>query len=249
MSRALIARDPDLGRLVDDGYSVGIEGNHLVVRDVPYVDESRQIRFGFVAYPVELSGDRIVSQTDHRLWFGGFRPCDEAGRPLNLANPEQRHITNELVAEFMLSSKPGPAGGRPDGGYPDDYSKVTSYVRILSHPAMALDASVTATPGSVWSEDDTEGPFRYRDTASSRAGLSHMNAKFTGERIAIVGLGGSGSYILDQVAKTPVDEIVLIDGDTFDNHNAFRAPGAASLDDLRTRPMKVDYLGDRKSVV
>ncbi len=57
----------------------------------------------------------------------------------------------------------------------------------------------------------------------------------------IVGLGGSGSYILDQVAKTEVDSILLIDGDTFDNHNAFRAPGAPTLDTLRTRPPKATH--------
>jgi molybdopterin/thiamine biosynthesis adenylyltransferase len=58
----------------------------------------------------------------------------------------------------------------------------------------------------------------------------------------IVGLGGTGSYILDQVAKTEVDSILLVDGDHFDNHNAFRAPGAASLETLRSRPNKAAYL-------
>lgn len=58
----------------------------------------------------------------------------------------------------------------------------------------------------------------------------------------IVGLGGSGSYILDQVAKTEVDSILLVDGDTFDNHNAFRAPGAPTLETLRERPGKAAYL-------
>jgi tRNA A37 threonylcarbamoyladenosine dehydratase len=45
-------------------------------------------------------------------------------------------------------------------------------------------------------------------------------------------MGGTGSYILDLVAKTAVMEIHLFDGDDFNQHNAFRAPGAASLEDL-----------------
>jgi tRNA A37 threonylcarbamoyladenosine dehydratase len=57
----------------------------------------------------------------------------------------------------------------------------------------------------------------------------------------LIGLGGTGAYILDKVAKTPVPEIRLFDGDEFLNHNAFRAPGAPSLDQLREAPMKVDY--------
>ncbi|WP_292216137.1 ThiF family adenylyltransferase, partial [Mesorhizobium sp.] len=49
-------------------------------------------------------------------------------------------------------------------------------------------------------------------------------------------------YILDFVAKTPVREIRLFDSDEFLTHNAFRAPGAPSLEELREAPRKVDYL-------
>jgi hypothetical protein len=59
--------------------------------------------------------------------------------------------------------------------------------------------------------------------------------------VAIVGLGGSGAYVLDLLAKTPIREIHLFDGDVFSQHNAFRAPGAASLAQLQAAPMKVDY--------
>lgn len=44
------------------------------------------------------------------------------------------------------------------------------------------------------------------------------------------------------MAKTPVREIAIFDGDTFLQHNAFRAPGAPSADQLRELPAKVDYL-------
>ena len=42
------------------------------------------------------------------------------------------------------------------------------------------------------------------DTASARAGLIGLNRKLVGESVGIVGLGGTGSYVLDLVAKTPV---------------------------------------------
>src|SRR6185369_11454730 len=74
-----------------------------------------------------------------------------------------------------------------------------------------------------------------------RAGLADLNTKFRGHKIGIVGLGGTGSYILDQVAKTWVDTIALFDGDFLDNHNAYRAPGAADIEDLRRRPNKAEY--------
>ena len=60
-------------------------------------------------------------------------------------------------------------------------------------------------------------------------------------KVTIVGLGGTGSYILDLIAKTPIREIHLVDGDKFVQHNAFRAPGAASFETLGQSPSKVDY--------
>ncbi len=47
--------------------------------------------------------------------------------------------------------------------------------------------------------------------------------------------------MLDLLAKTPVARIDLFDADLFEQHNAFRAPGAPSLNELRQRPRKVDY--------
>jgi molybdopterin/thiamine biosynthesis adenylyltransferase len=63
------------------------------------------------------------------------------------------------------------------------------------------------------------------------------------DKIAIVGVGGTGSYVLDLVAKTPVKEIHLFDADKFSTHNAFRAPGAPSVDELREQRLKTRYLG------
>ena len=238
MSTAPLARDADLRRLLDDGYDVTLVGGHLVVRNIPYVTAEEAVAYGALAYPVAVSGDRIVSETDHRIWFVGTQPCNERGRPLSCANPEARGITADLHASFMLSSKPS------SGSYPDQYTKVTAYARILSHPAMAIDAGATATPGAAFQEVEDDLPFRYRDTATTRAGLTVLNRVFRDQRVAILGLGGTGGYVLDQVAKTPVPHILLVDGDVFDNHNAFRAPSAASLERLRDRPNKVDYFAD-----
>lgn len=84
---------------------------------------------------------------------------------------------------------------------------------------------------------------KYPDTNSARAKIADLNEKFFGLKIGIIGLGGTGSYILDHVAKTPVDEIHLIDGDDFELHNGFRMPGAINGDFLDKNPglKKVDY--------
>lgn len=235
MSTEPLARNADMARLLDDGYDVVIQQGHLIVRHIPYVTTTRTIAYGFLTYPVTVSGDTIVSGTDHRIWLGAETPCDEHGRPLSIAHPDAHQVTTTQTADFMLSSKPGPHG------YPDEYSKVVTYARIISQHAQALDPAATATPGAAWQETADESRFQYRDTASSRAGLAAINTRFHGHRVAIVGLGGTGSYIADQIAKTEVDSLLLIDGDTFDNHNAFRAPGAPTLEELRNRPTKADY--------
>ncbi len=85
--------------------------------------------------------------------------------------------------------------------------------------------------------------FKYPDTNSSRAGIEKLNYKFRGLKICIIGMGGTGSYILDMVSKTPVAEIHIYDGDIFQLHNAFRAPGAtpAAKFDEQDELNKVDY--------
>ena len=81
----------------------------------------------------------------------------------------------------------------------------------------------------------------YPDTASSRAEITFISQRLKKNRIAIIGLGGTGSYILDLIAKTPVEEIHLFDDDKFQNHNAFRSPGAPSLEELSQSITKVDW--------
>jgi hypothetical protein len=136
----------------------------------------------------------------------------------------------------MLSSKPGPQG------YQDYYQKMSTYATIIAGAAAAI--SPGATPRLFRQPDaEDESVFNYLETASDRAGVGALTARLEAERIAIVGVGGTGSYVLDQVAKTPVREIRLIDSDEFLQHNAFRAPGAPSIDNLREVQKKVDYFG------
>jgi len=79
------------------------------------------------------------------------------------------------------------------------------------------------------------------DTASSCSGISALSARVAGQHVGIVGLGGTGSYVLDLVSKTPVARIHIFDDDSFDQHNAFRSPGAASTTELAERRSKVEH--------
>ncbi len=75
--------------------------------------------------------------------------------------------------------------------------------------------------------------------ARRRCGRTPLIRSGDGRPPRIAGFGGTGCYILDFVAKTSVAEIHIFDRDLFSQHNAFRSPGAASIEELRAKPPKV----------
>ena len=109
---------------------------------------------------------------------------------------------------------------KPQGNYTDYYHKFTRYIQLLSAEAQAVDPTATAATFRKVAPD-WHGVFNYADTNASRANITGLSDKFVDQRVGIVGLGGTGTYILDMVAKTPVKEIHLYDGDVFCQHNAF----------------------------
>jgi hypothetical protein len=240
MSHKLIDLNEDLRKLRDDGYNVDIHAAHLVVRDVPYVNDKREVRRGILVTSIDTNGDIVNRPSDHTIKFSGEYPCTSAGEPIagiRHGSGEVR-ISESLTTHHSFSSKP------PRGYYESYYEKIRTYVAILSGHATTLDPSVMARTYQVVTPEDDDSPFEYLDTASALADINMITRKLAVERLAIVGLGGTGSYVLDLLAKTPVKEIHLFDDDKFSSHNAFRAPGAASKGDLHKQPLKVDYLKD-----
>lgn len=238
MSRALFSLNPDLARLRSEGYFIRIKGNFLVTLEVPYVNAQRQVRFGTLISTLDLAGDRTRKPETHVMNWDGDFPCNADGTPLqgiSLAAPNT-DLGYGLTARYSFSSKPS------DLGYADYYAKMSTYATIVSGPAAVLQPGISPRVFRGGEEEDEASVFNYLDTASSRVGIGALASKLEEEVVAIIGLGGTGGYILDFVAKTPVKRIRLFDGDDFLSHNAFRAPGAPSLEELRDAPKKVDYL-------
>lgn len=239
MSQQLISRSDDLTRLRNDGYNVAVKDGFLLIRDVPYVTPSRTVERGMLISSLTLAGDRTTTPDTHVVFFAGDTPCHSDGRPLTeLIIGGANALTVDLSANFQFSHK-------PVGGYPNYYEKMTAYARILTSEACVLEPLATPMTFPVVSDEDPDSPFHYIDTASSRAGIAAINDRLHLGKVAIVGLGGTGSYVLDLVAKTPVSEIHLYDGDLFLQHNAFRSPGGPSRDELERAPKKVDYFAAR----
>jgi hypothetical protein len=238
MSRPLIDRSPDLKRLRDEGYDIQIIHGYVVLRDVPYLNAQHEIKRGILISSLAMANDVTVRPDTHVAMFAGDYPCHADGKPIErIRNGDiNTQIGESIVAKYTFSAKP-----KPKESYDNYYDKLSTYADILSGPAQTLDANITAKTFPVVREDSLDSIFKYVDTASSRAEITAISSKLTLGKIAILGLGGTGSYVLDLVAKTPVREIHLFDGDTFLQHNAFRAPGAASGDELAEKLSKVAY--------
>lgn len=241
----LVRSSPDLARLVQDGFAVRIVNGFLVVDDIPFVDAAAQIQRGSLLCPLDLSGATTAPPSTHVMCFVGGVPFDKNGQTIDgLVNDgvEKWAATPELTASCGFSQK-------PDGGYTDFYEKVTYYAAMIIGHAQAIDPGASPYTYKPVQTDEDDGVFLYVDTFSSRAGITELNRLLALEKIVIVGLGGTGAHLLDALAKTPALTIHLYDGDFFHTHNAFRAPGAASIEDVSANTRKVDYYTARYSVM
>lgn len=233
----LVRNSPDLARLVQDGFAVRIVNGFLVVDDIPYVDDAAQVQWGSFLCPLDLSGTTTAQPTTHVMCFVGGVPRDRNGRPIkDLVHDgvEKWSARADLTAACGFSQK-------PEGGYVDFHEKVTYYTAMVISPAQAVDPTASPYTYKPIETDEDDGVFLYVDTFSSRAGITELNDLLALEKVVIVGLGGTGAHLLDGLVKTPARTIHIYDSDSFRTHNAFRAPGAASLDDLEAGLTKVEY--------
>jgi hypothetical protein len=236
MSHQLINLSPDLKRLWDEGIDIEIKNGHLLVHKVPYLNSSKEIKYGTLVSTLNLAGNVTCKPETHAIYFIGDAPCHKDGSVFSeiIHSSANKELVENVVVNHLFSS-------RPQDGYSDYYEKICTYINIIPAPAKSIDDSVTEKTFKVIKPDGPESVFKYFDTNSIKAEISTIAMKFENQKIAIIGLGGTGSYILDLVSKTPVKEIHLYDGDIFFQHNAFRAPGAISIEQLREQKRKTDY--------
>lgn len=238
MSRKQISLSPDLKRLRDEGYDIEIRAAYLLVKGVPYVTPNKEVKRGTLVSKLTLAGDVTARPDNHVIMFVGEEPCHWDGSPMHaLVNQRQQtNLDNGLTVNFSFSQKPARRY------YENYHEKVTTYAAILTSQAERLEPGIRADIYRVEEpEADDNSPFNYLDTASSGAEINPVTRKLALDRVAIIGIGGTGSYVLDLVAKTPVREIHLYDGDVYSTHNAFRSPSAPSIVELREQPKKVAY--------
>lgn len=228
----LVSRNDDLRRLLEKGYAVAFDGdtNHLVIRDIPYLAQGAGLKWGALVAKVEFVDQERIRQTDHQVFFAGEVPHGLDGAPIpNLGGGATQMVLGaacaDVVVERTFSNKP-----KDTGQFVDFFEKIESYVAIISGPAIERH-DVTPLTRRVVEGSSSGSVFKFPDTLTSRADLGDLAARVADDVVAVIGLGGTGAYLLDLLVKTPVREIRGFDPDHFCVHNAFRSPGRLSPED------------------
>lgn len=243
MSHQLIARSKDLLALRNDGYDLEVRHGYLLVKSVPFVTSTGAVREDGILISqleTEVHGGQEATRKpqQHVAYWVGEHPCHANGDKIRSFENGSGATTlpNGMIAEFTFSAK---------ADYRDYVHKMQAYLGWIVGEAQKVRPEVTAQTYPVYATDeDDDDVFHYIDTASSRVHIAADNEKLESQRIAIIGAGGTGSYILDLVVKTRVRDIRVFDGDRFDTHNAFRSPGAWSLAELGEKKKKATNFVD-----
>ncbi len=223
------APDPYIQRLVDEHHEVTIEGGYLIVDRIPYVTSTREIAWGALICPYRSVDGVPQLDNDHQCWFTGSIPHRADGTSLEalLVSEKQEQTIAGRTVQMRFSNKPDPIGDFFD----NHYNKVMHYMRRLSRHARDIDPAVSATSVGSYRRREVPSVFQYANDAIAQGGLDAVADKLRLRRVCIVGMGGTGSYLLDALAKEEIERIDLYDHDVIEPKNPFRMPGAMSRED------------------
>ncbi|EKD44151.1 MAG: hypothetical protein ACD_71C00222G0010 [uncultured bacterium (gcode 4)] len=216
----IILKNDDLNRLLEEGYSVWVKDWSLYIHNIPVLNSAGGISTTYIVTPLDLDNGMTMRPAQHIVYIAELPYKQDNGSIilLDTISIAQNQNVNGLILH-QLSRKPA-------NGYEDYYQKMTTYINILVENIKHIDSSAT---GKKWLKSpltEINGNLLHTDTNASRANIFHLNKLFENQKIAIIGIWGTGSYILDLIARLPLAQIDLFDDDIYANHNFFRSPGS-----------------------
>ena len=255
MSSSPIDHSPDLRALRQSGYSLELRGAYLVVKNIPYLcSPNGDLGTAELVTALDLTPEGATRPPgDHTVWWTGDIPYWSDGksmeRYLSCGRWEQGHDLGEGLTAFMQWSRKPLAAGRKRN-YEDYEEKIETYIDEVGGQAEARHPGVLEATKS--GEDpviEIDTRFSYVNTATYRYGLKGVERPIEDEVVAVIGVGGTGSYLVDILAKTNVKELHLFDDDTLEQHNAFRLAGAARIEEIGGAQTKVAWHKSQYSAV
>ncbi|GLH68217.1 ThiF family adenylyltransferase [Geothrix edaphica] len=237
--QALASRNPFIDKIINQGYDVGFVNAHLVIFGVPYLNASGELKYLDMICPLDLrEGYSIDRPSDHKVYFAGEIPCNIDGQKICTGTAEEaRTVSDQIVGNRMLSSKP--EGMRQ---YDSIEEKINQYLALISSPAIHKYPGVTPRRALKKHLESAMSPLKFPDALSAREGVVELSHKLRQHKVAIIGCGGTGAYVLDYLAKTHLEEIHLFDDDIVHVHTLFRLPGVYGEQHLGLP--KVEVLAD-----
>lgn len=195
---------------------IGSSLARIVVREVQWPEDrhyaersevSAQLTPQFVAEMTQSArraGDSLVFVHTHPFAMNHFSPVDSQGEK-DLARFLESRIPGRLHAAMLLTPQ-------------------VSIARVLGAEASLKVVGVGETLiwGSAAGSDEPEPTFDRQVRAFGAAG----QAKLRRMRVAIVGLGGTGSIVAQQLSYLGVNRLLLIDPDIVERTNLNRLVGA-----------------------
>ena len=246
MCHLLISHNTDLSALVKAGYRISIVGGYLVVEDIPYIAKDGHIGSGAIVSTLELHDQDTVSPlTQHTVWWTGRMPHRVDGTSMERELccsiwPDGFNLGNGLTAYARWSMKLRHQGSHR--AYRDHKDKIDTYVSEVGGEADAqLPGALAMAKRGTSATLELNSRFKYMDMNTFRSGTAGIEQSIKDEIVAVIGIGGSGSYLVDILAKTNIKELHLYDHDTLSYHNAFRIAGAASGSELSGTIKKVQW--------
>ena len=158
-------------------------------------------RIGSAAHAVRITTDR---PSDGRVYDANSQP-----------------IGNLLRTDQSTWSEISIRKGSPDA--PEEDTSVGNLIHRYAKQIVGAVYAQNVLPASAASANH---PFKIPYTYEDRTGIAKIHNRIRSQRVLIVGLGGTGSYVLDLLSKTPIPHIHLVDHDRLEWHNFLRAPGS-----------------------
>lgn len=222
----LANRNPFVKDLDDLGYHLDFINGYFVIFGLPYLGEGGTLEHGDWISPVDLTQDGLINPpTNHQAWFRGNKPRNRDGAVLNLGASENKIVVSQdLTGTCSFSFKLHDENGQMRS-YTSFEEKVQTYLDAITAPALAVHPNATPLRGIEIKVAGQGSPLRLPDTSSAKYNINDISSLLRGKKVAIVGLGGTGSYILDFLARTHLQQIALFDDDKVHVHTMFRMPG------------------------
>lgn len=218
----LILKNQDFKRLYEEGYSIWIKDWCLYIENIPVLNSKGEVSYTYIVSKLDdLSWTKTIkplrnhvayiAELPHMLDGNSVIKIKDMGIPANPSNINWEKL-------YQLSRK-------PKDWYEDYHQKMITYINIFTEQANFVDPKAAWNKWIKSSLAENELSLIHADTNASRANIAHLNKLFENQKIAIIGVWWTGSYILDLIARIPIAKIDLYDDDIYANHNFGRSPG------------------------